>query len=217
MVIIGHTDCTLVGCPIQLAELLQAVYEDSPPFIMVQMWQPLVKSYKHVHRVNIFGTWLRGITAHRLNDNTMFPALSRRTQWFAFPCAKAISNERAEKYIAAGREGGSEPMQQRAGGGIAWRNPGEMICRNPRIPPAGPSSSKDGGRGQGRGGGGRGEGRAAEGGMKRRMGKERRERTDAATNSSQWAVVTTGLVVNTLRLLTAPYGQLSQNLSLSTH
>ena len=30
IVIIGHTDCTLVGCPIQLAGCLQAVYEDSP-------------------------------------------------------------------------------------------------------------------------------------------------------------------------------------------
>ena len=41
--------------------------------------------------------------SHRLNDNTMFPAMSRRTQCSAFPCAKAISNERAEKYIAAFR------------------------------------------------------------------------------------------------------------------
>ena len=37
------------------------------------MWQPLVNSYKHVHRVNIFGTLLRCITAHliecKLNAN----------------------------------------------------------------------------------------------------------------------------------------------------
>ena len=66
IVIIRPTDCTLVGCPIQLAECLQAVYEDSPPFIMVQMWQPLVNSYKHVHRVNIFGTLLICITSHRI-------------------------------------------------------------------------------------------------------------------------------------------------------
>ena len=83
-----------------------------------------------------------------------------------------------------------------SGGGIAWRNPGERICRNPRIPPTGPSSSKDGGRGQG-GGGGRGKGRAAEGGMKQRRVAERRNEPK--------------------RQRAAPNGQLSQQGSLSTN
>ena len=58
----------LVGTIAQLVEVIRVVYEDTTPYILYKLWQPVVNTDKHGHGVNHFGTIARwGISLHILS------------------------------------------------------------------------------------------------------------------------------------------------------
>ena len=60
MVITRQLDCTLLDAIFQLVDVAYVVYHDVEPYMIVQMWQPVINIANHGHRVNNFGIHARG-------------------------------------------------------------------------------------------------------------------------------------------------------------
>ena len=58
---IGAPDISLPACPVRLGKVLRVATEVEAPFAVVEQYWPLLRPSKYPDKVNLFGTWTKGV------------------------------------------------------------------------------------------------------------------------------------------------------------
>ena len=71
---------SIPGTVVQVSQVKRVVYEDDDPYVLVQLWYPVMKINKFQERVNHFGTWTRSDTAFRFEDGKTRKRAAKRAK-----------------------------------------------------------------------------------------------------------------------------------------